>query len=361
MAEPSILHIDTGSAFRGGQRQLLLLVEQLRDGGIRQAVACPKASELSKRITGVPVIALSPYSLIRKLNYRRLAGAIADHEVNIVHAHDGEAHTLGLLVKLARREIRLVVTRRVVFSVSSLLSARFKYRRLVDQYIAISEAVAATLRGIGIPAARIELIPSSFDLAAIRLAPAGCPLIDDIIRKHRYLIVTAGALTREKDFATAIEAFELVSGRVPGTALLILGEGPQGGRLVEMIVGRQISNVYLLGQQEPLAPILKACHLFLLTSISEGLGSAAIEAAACGLPLVVSKVGGLPEIAEHNFNGITCYPGQPQSFADAMIDLLSHEEKRRTMAAHSREKAAEFDLRKTVPKTVNLYKRVLGE
>ena len=340
---------------------MLLLVEQLRDRGIRQAVACPRGSELTKRITGIPVIALSPYSLIRKLHFRRLVGAMADHEVNIVHAHDGEAHTLGLLAKSARREIRLVVTRRVVFPVSSLLSARFKYRRAVDHYIAISEAVAASLRGIGIPAGRITLIHSAFDLEAIHSAPTGCPLITDIIPKHRYLIVTAGALTREKDFATAIEAFELVLGSVPGAALLIFGEGPQGGRLVEMIVDRQIPNVYLFGQQEPLAPILKACHLFLLTSISEGLGSAAIEAAACGLPLVVSKVGGLPEIAAHNFNGITCYPGQPQSFADAMIDLLSHEEKRRAMAAHAREKAAEFDLRKTIPKTVDLYKRVLGE
>lgn len=358
---PSVLHIDTGRNFRGGQRQVLLLTEQLRRGEVRQIVACPAGSALDEKITAIDKIILSKKSLIRKINLSPLRKAIEKYDLNIIHAHDSEAHTIGWLLKGYHPELKLIVTRRVIFAPSSRLSSFWKYRKRVDGYIAISAAVADSLVQAGVAPRLIELIPSGLDLETISATVKSAPAISEIVDRYKYIVVTAGALTKEKDFANAIKAIELVSGQINDVALLILGDGPQAKELQRMIRDRHLSNVYLMGHHEPLAPFFRAAHLFLLTSTSEGLNSSAIEAAACGLPLVASKVGGLPEIAEHDVNGILCYPGHPEGYAKAVIGLLQDEGKRRKMSRNSLWKARSFDIRETAGKTLAYYNRVLGE
>ncbi|MCP4570433.1 MAG: glycosyltransferase family 4 protein [FCB group bacterium] len=356
---PKILHIDTGSKYRGGQRQVHLLARHMARVGIEQAIACPSGCELSRRVDNIPLVELSAGSLARKLRLRPLREAILKYSINIVHAHDSEAHTIGLLLKARNPSLKLIVHRRVVFPPSSRFSGHLKYRGNVDCYIAISQAVAQSLLAAEVNEEIIEVISSGLDLEEIRRNSGDGFDPGDRIRKFKYLIVSTGSLTKEKDFPTAIRTMERVSGEIPEAALLILGEGPMDKKLVEMIVGRQLTNVHLLGHRETPAPIYAAADLFLVTSTSEGLNSSAIEAAACGLPLIASKVGGLPEIAEQNFNGTLCYPGQPESFAEAIIDLLRDKEKRKRMSANSIKKSAFFDIDRTGKKTIDLYHSLL--
>ncbi len=360
MLVPKVLHIDTGGSFRGGQRQVVLLADRLHRLGIKQVVACSPDGGISRRLPSVPTVELSKHSLVRKLYLRPLRDAVLSHGIRIVHAHDSEAHTLGMLLKIAIPPLKLVVTRRVVFPPRGFFGARFKYRRQVNRFIAISAAAADCLAESGVDRSRITIIPSGLDLQAVAAAPRGGPEIDAIAAKHELLVVTAGALTAEKDFAGAIRVMEAVHRDIPGVALVILGEGPERETLASMISDHRLDYVYLLGYREPVAPIFKACHLFLLTSRSEGLNTSAAEAAACGLPLVVSDTGGLPEVVENGFNGILCPVGQPESYAAAVCDLLEQEEKRNRMGANSIEKSRRFDIEKVIPEIVDLYKRVLG-
>ena len=361
MTEPVICHIDTGRKFRGGQRQAFLLIERLQRAGIEQILACPSGSELGRRVDRVPLVELSSNAMARKIMTGGLQQAIAEQGINIIHAHDSDAHTIGLLLKRKNSALRLVVSRRVVFPPSSKFSANLKYRGRVDRYIAISRAVAGSLAAIGVDEDRIELIPSGLDLDKIRRDAEEWFDPGEKLRKHKYLIVTSGSLTEEKDFPTAVRAMELVSGKVPEAGLAILGEGPLGKKLVDMIIERQLSNVHLLGHREPMAPVFAIADIFLLTSSSEGLNSSAIEAAACGLPLVVSKIGGLPEIAEQNYNGLLCYPGNAEAFASALVSLLKDSRERRRMSANSREKSRQFNIEMTAQKTIDLYNGLLVE
>jgi glycosyltransferase involved in cell wall biosynthesis len=361
MISPAILHIDTGRTFRGGQRQLLLLSERLGKNEIRQAIACPQDSELFRRIEGIPIVGLSNHSLIRKLFPNTLYGAVRTHGINLIHAHDSEAHTLGVHLKRKYPQVKLIVTRRVIFPPSGALSRRIKYRKYVDCFIAISRAVAESLMKIGIEENRITIIPSALDIESIKNTPADDSVWAHAEAGHGFVIVTAGALTAEKDFATAIRAVSEASRKMDGIQLVILGEGPEREKLKRIISADGLDYIRLMGHCEPMAPIFKACHLFLLTSTSEGLNSSAIEAAACGLPLVVSDVGGLPEIAEHEYNGVLCRPGQPEQFADAIADLLKNEGKRNLMAENSVRKSEQFDIEQAAAKTVGLYHRKLAE
>ncbi|MDD4051715.1 MAG: glycosyltransferase family 4 protein, partial [candidate division Zixibacteria bacterium] len=175
---PKILHIDTGRAFRGGQRQVVLLAERLQRQGIEQVVACPVHSELIRRLASIPTVELSTYSLVRKLYLRPLRDAILAHGLTIVHAHDSEAHTLGMLLKIAIPPLKLVVTRRVVFPPRGFFGAWFKYRRQVNRFIAISAASAESLVKAGVDKDRVSVIPSGIDLRAVENAPKGDPEID---------------------------------------------------------------------------------------------------------------------------------------------------------------------------------------
>jgi glycosyltransferase involved in cell wall biosynthesis len=361
MGSPVVLHIDTGRTFRGGQRQLLLLSERLKESGVRQIIACPHNSQLSKRIKDIPVVDLSDHSLIRKMSCGSLIRTIDEYAVNIVHAHDSEAHSLGIRIKIKHSEIRLVVNRRVVFTPSGRISRRFKYRRYVDQYIAISRAVAESLRDIGVHEESISVIPSGLDISKIISTPPDNYIKAEQSNRGKFIMISAGALTSEKNFETAIKTAQMVKKTAPEVVLVILGDGPEKSRLKDLAVKESIRNVRFLGHREPMAPIFKACDLFLLTSISEGLNSSAIEAAACGLPLVVSNVGGLPEIAEKGYNGLLCEPGRPESFAKAILDLYKDPEVRKKMAGNSISKAKHFDIERSVQKTVQLYNRLLAE
>lgn len=361
MSIPRILHIDTGRAFRGGQRQLILLAQRLAARGISQVIACPRESALSRRLDDLPIVPLSRHSLARKLILRPLKQALRRHDITVIHAHDGEAHTLGILLKKSHPDLKLVVTRRVIFPPSGAVSRRLKYRRHVDRYIAISRAVARSLTDAGVDEASITVIPSGLDLERISRTGADSTLRAGMPETCTRLVVTAGALTREKDFVTAVRAVALTGQKLPGIGLLILGEGPEKSRLAREITRLKLAEVRLMGHREPVAPIFKACDLFLLTSTSEGLNSSAIEAAACGLPLVVSDVGGLPEIVEHQYNGMLCPPGAPEAFAEAIVAVLADEGRRRKMSAHAVSVAGRFDIAQVAEKVAAVYNCALAD
>jgi len=359
MTRPAVMHIDTGRNLRGGQRQVYLLTRELQQLGIEQILACPRNSPLTSKVIDIPLETLSDYSLFRKLGAGRLEKALDKYKINIIHAHDSESHSLGLILKRKTRHLKLLVTRRVIFRPSSRASIKYKYLQAVDRYIAISDAVAKSLQYIGISGDRIDLIHSGLDLAALETVVKESPGYSEISNKYQYVIVTAGALTIEKDFETALSAFSRVSKKISGVAWLIFGDGPMRSRLAKSISNLKLADAFLMGYQEPLAPVFKMADLFLLTSRSEGLNSAAIEAAACGLPLVVSNIGGLPEVVENEYNGILCHPGDADEFADNIIRLLSNDELRRQMSENSKLKARQFDISRSAARIVDVYNKLL--
>jgi glycosyltransferase involved in cell wall biosynthesis len=231
----------------------------------------------------------------------------------------------------------------------------------VDKFISVSNAVGLGLIEAGVEKDRIKIIYSSLDINDIKNNSDFWDVPDHIREKCNRLIVSAGALTEEKDFFTAIKAVSDAGKKVSGIGLLILGEGPQRSKLERFIIESKLENIFLMGHIEPMAPIFKKCELFLLTSISEGLNNSAIEAAACGLPLVTSNIGGLPEIAFENENGLLCKPGDYKGFAEAIIKVLSDKDIRNRMGHKSSEISDRFNIVENVQKISDLYKRMLAE
>jgi glycosyltransferase involved in cell wall biosynthesis len=120
-------------------------------------------------------------------------------------------------------------------------------------------------------------------------------------------------------------------------------------------------KVKFLGKQDGLVEILNSADVFLIPSQSESFGLAALEAMACGLPVVSSSVGGLPELIRHNETGFIAEIGDVDRMAKYVIELLSNERKYKLFSENSRNRAVTlFDKARVVPLYEEYYKVILG-
>ena len=116
------------------------------------------------------------------------------------------------------------------------------------------------------------------------------------------------------------------------------------------------------GKQEGLVDILNSSDIFLIPSQSESFGLAALEAMACGLPVVSSSVGGLPELVRHNETGYIAEIGDIDRMAKYAIELLTNKKKYDLFAKNARDRAVNvFDKSKIIPLYENYYKEILNK
>jgi len=159
-----------------------------------------------------------------------------------------------------------------------------------------------------------------------------------------------------------IKIFEQVFKEIP-SKLVLVGDGPERSDCEKLC--REINlcdHVKFLGKQDGLVDILNAADVFLIPSQSESFGLAALEAMACGVPVVSSSVGGLPELVKHNDSGFIAEIGDIDRMSKYVIDLLTNSRKYEIFSNNARRRAIElFGIDKIVPYYENYYQTVLEE
>lgn len=164
-----------------------------------------------------------------------------------------------------------------------------------------------------------------------------------------------------KRVADVVRIFERVSREVP-SVLLMIGEGPE--RASAQALARRLGvgeRVRFLGQQESASEVTGMAHVFLLPSELESFGLAALEAMACGVPVVGSDAGGLPEVVKHAETGYLLPVGDVEGMAARTIEILKDDEHRREMGQAGRRRAAAlFGADRVVSQYERLYERTLG-
>src|SRR5262249_39795539 len=143
---------------------------------------------------------------------------------------------------------------------------------------------------------------------------------------HEIAVGTIGALVARKGHSVLIDAMGLAQHEVPRDKApetvasrlrcFVAGAGPLQRKLAQRIADRDVSHsVTLLGTLQEAAMLLNALDIFVMPSLNEGMGVAAMEATAAGLPVVASAVGGLPEVVDDEHTGILVKPGDPAILA----------------------------------------------
>jgi N-acetyl-alpha-D-glucosaminyl L-malate synthase BshA len=164
-----------------------------------------------------------------------------------------------------------------------------------------------------------------------------------------------------KRVTDVVEIFALVREKMPAK-LVMIGDGPDRGAAEWLVRQKRLScDVRFLGKQDRVHDKLSQADLFLLPSTLESFGLAALEAMACEVPVIASRVGGLPEVVKHGADGYLIQPGDVAAAGKYAIELLSRADRGREMGKKAREDASwEFCSTKIIPLYESYYKRMLG-
>lgn len=351
-----VVHLCRGREWRGGERQVRLLIRTLAwRSGFQQCLITARGSTLAREAaTGGPPLHAVPWR--RAWDPRALAGSLphvhrlrAKHRRELLlHAHDSHALVLGLL--LARfLGLPLVATRRSVTPPGRLWA-------LPDRVIAISRAVEAALRAAGVSAERIVRIPSAISLA-------GLAHISPERREARGsvpIIVAAGALTPEKDHRTLIEALALLGRTVPEAVLVLVGDGPERARLEGLARERRVTGqVRFVGERPEALSFIAAAHVFAQPSQREALGTAVLEAMALGTPVVACRTGGLVDLLEGGA-GLLTEPADPVALAESLERALTDSLLRGALIHEARARVREYDAPRVADRVAAVYRSALA-
>ena len=357
------LHIDTARTWRGGQNQVLLTVLGMRALGHRAMLVAHAEGELRQRAReGLELIALAPRTEMDLSAAWRLSRLIKQLGPDVVHAHDPHgvamaALALSMSTQLAKPP--LVAARRVDFHLKGNALSRWKYRQ-VDCFICASEAVRRMLVADGVPAARAVTVHEGIDLGHVDAAPAA-DLHADLWLPHGSPIVgNVAALVPHKGQRHLIEAAAIVVTRVPDARFVIAGEGELRPVLERQIKEHHLEkHVFLTGFRPDILSVHKGFDIFVMSSVTEGLGTSLLDAMACGKPIVATTAGGMPEVVEDGATGLVVPPRDHQAMAAAIVKLLTSPDLRARMGAAGLARVrARFSVERMVQDTLEIYRRV---
>jgi glycosyltransferase involved in cell wall biosynthesis len=292
----------------------------------------------------------------------RMRALVRSEGIDVIHTHNagpwlyGAAaavlagrplfHTEHSNVPDARR-LLAAAERAMAFVTRSVIAVSEDVRRkLVQRQGLPAEKVLSVLNGVD-----TELYGRPFDRRARREA-LGLP-------PDAFVVGTVGRLAPVKDQVTLINAFALLAAAAPEARLVLVGDGPQRRALESRAMELGLTDrVLLLGRRDDVHDIVPAFDVFALSSISEGLPLAVLEAMAAGLGLVVTAVGGVGEAVERDVCGLHVSAREPEALGRALVRLHGDRALLERLGGAARARArARFDLSVMVRTYEDLYLR----
>jgi N-acetyl-alpha-D-glucosaminyl L-malate synthase BshA len=317
------------------------------------------------------------YPLFREPQYllslaNKIVQVARDERLDIIHAHYAIPHaTAGYLARQILASSPGTCVPRVITTLHgtdiTLLGSDRSYSEIVafsieqsDGVTAVSESLKAdTFRELRVTR-DIRVIPNFVDCSVYyrrevenlraRLAPKG-----------QKLVIHVSNFRPVKRIPAVIEIFARVRSKVPAR-LLMVGDGPDLAEASQLARTLGVADdVDFLGEQEQVVPLLSLADVFLLPSVQESFGLAALEAMACEVPVVASNVGGLPEVIENGVSGFLHPPGDLDAMAQSTVRLLTDAALHRRTAEAGRASAKRrFCDDKIVPLYETYYEEALA-
>lgn len=320
-------------------------------------------------------VEMEPYPLFEHPPYS-LALAVALHdtakkqELDLVHMHYAIPHAASayLARQMLAQERPLKIVTTLHGTDITLVGLHPSFQAITQFSILESDGLTAvsnylrdaTVRDFAVPAGRIEVIPNFIDTTKWRpgLEPCHRATLAPDGEKIVMHISNFRSVKRVEDVVTV---FAGITRQVPAR-LVMIGDGPDRPRAAQRAAELGVAEqVIFLGKHLAVNELLSCADLFLLPSETESFGLAALEAMACGTPVVASRTGGLPEVIDDGVSGFLRPVGATEEMAEAGARILLDDTLRADMAAAGRHTAeTRFAVDTVVPHYEEYYERVLA-
>lgn len=362
--KPVVLHVSTPTSWRGGEQQLFYLMEELEKQEVEQYLVCNVNGELYKKAKDVNwnVVGTTKRSGMDLGFASQIKSTCKKMEVTVIHAHDSQAHTLALLANiLFGNKVPVVLSRRVDFPVGASFLSKYKYNHpMVAKILCVSDAIKEVMKPAIKDQKLLETVYSGIDLSKFQGVQISSYLRENFdVPKGFQLISNVSAVAPHKDYYTFVDTVELLVQRGVKAKFFIIGDGSEKEAIMQYVKDKNLQKeIYFTGFIKQLLPVLKSLDLMLVTSKTEGLGTTILDAFACGVPVVATRAGGIPEIVQHNKTGLTAEVGDSKGLAELVIEVLNDDVLQKELLGNATNLLQYFTRENTAKKTLEVYGEV---
>lgn len=365
MSEARVVHLVEALELGGLEGVVRMLARHASPAYRVQVIAAarggPLVAELLASGTPVRVLGARNYYPADVLKTARVLAAIAPH---VVHTH---GHFAGVLGRAAAWWARVPVIVHHLHTLDSTLKRRHRHlertlARATARIVCCSRAVERHATEIlGLPRERTLTIYNGIDPppptdraeASRRLGGPARPIVGSV-----------GGLSQHKGQEVLIRAWLLLPRTFASGTIVLIGDGPERGRLERVASDLGIRDrVLVLGERLDARHLLPAFDLTVVPSLKrEGLGLAALEAMDAGCPVIASRVGGLGEVVEEGQTGLLVPPSDPVALAAAIREVLERPDQGRALGTRGRKRVESLFRATAMARRVeSLYEEALGE
>ncbi|MDQ3221870.1 MAG: N-acetyl-alpha-D-glucosaminyl L-malate synthase BshA [Gemmatimonadota bacterium] len=321
--------------------------------------------QVETRMGRYPLFDHFPYTLALASKQHEV---VLSEDLDLLHVHYAIPH--ATTAYLAREMLKGERSLRVITTLHgtdiTLVGQESSFYAITKFSIERSDGVTAvssylrdeTYRAFGCGSCDVRVVPNFVNLQEYRPGEPGCR---GAVAPEGDKVITHVSNFREvKRVKDVVRVFARIRRAMPAT-LVMIGDGPE--RVDAENEARDLAvtdDVRFLGRLDSVASLLQASDLFILPSQTESFGLAALEAMACGSPVVASRAGGLPEVIDDGVNGILEPVGSVEAMGRRAVELLRDPERHAAMRAAAIAKAEQFSADKVVPMYEAYYREVLA-
>ena len=358
----TVLHTEWSDGWGGQERRVLSEMVGMCARGYQQILACRSSSVIGReaKARGIRVVHLpfaGKFDLASIVGLKRL---IDQEGVNLVSTHSGIDSWVGSIA--ARWSGALIVrTRHLNLPLKRNIFNFVHY--LPHAVVTCGEVMRQNLVDRGFPPSDVLSIPTGIDFDSFRSHLSRADARNKLqLPESCFAIAMVGIIRGVKRHEVALRAFALFRDAHPQARLLLVGDGPMSKDMrqlaEELGLGQSVS---FLGHRDDVADLLAAADCFLLSSRSEGVPQAITQALGCGLPVVATAVGGVPELIIDGRTGLLVEPESPQLMAEALARVADDAALASRLGQAGKAHVEEhYSLQAMLNKTEALYARLQG-
>ena len=341
----NICHVNLASGYHGGENQTLQLIkEQIRLDYTLTVVANPKSPFFSA-VTALDcnVIASSHFLATHQRS-------ITQH-CDLIHVHEGKA-IYWALIQHWLYKIPYIITRRIDNPLKKKWLANLAYNN-AHHIVGLSRVIVEKIHQ-AYPTQKVSKIPSSPVSYAINDAK-----LEQVKQqfKGKFVIIHAANMLSHKGFDVTVDAAKILQSHA-NIHFCLLGDGEQRSMLEQQ--ASSLKNVSFMGKQSSMGEWFAMANLQVHPSYSEGLGSVILEGMAAKLPIIATNAGGIPDIIDHEQNGLLIEPGDATALAEGILRISDDPQLRQQFIDHGQEKLKTFHIEHTAQRYQQLYQEVIS-